>query len=547
MNCEILSVAQMGRADALAIEGGTPGITLMQAAGQAVAQAIRERWAPRDTLVLCGPGNNGGDGFVVATRLLQAGWPVRVAGMAPESGWKGDAALAHRQWLQAWADHHAETDSDVAAAPAVRALADERPRSDTLVVDALFGAGLNRPLDGDAARALLRAQQLGATVVAVDVPSGIWGDNGLADGAVPCALTVTFFRAKPAHLLMPSRALCGEVVVADIGIPPQVLPSLHVRCWDNQPELWLDTWPSMDEAGHKYHRGHALIWGGPVMTGAARLSAMGCARAGAGLTTVCTPQSAWGVYASTLLSVMVSPLAGDSADLWGDGVRRLLEDDRLTACLIGPGAVGGLSPAGVRGLVSVMLASGRPVVLDADALSAFQDDPELLFAAIAAHARPVVITPHEGEFRRLFTMPQVALAGSKLDRARAAAARCGAVVVLKGADTVVAAPDGRCAINRHAGPALATAGAGDVLAGMLLGLLAQGMPAWSAACAAVWLHGDLAWNAAPGLIADDLPGRIPDALSRLATLDQQRTASVTRALSSLVSDAGSVQLGFARR
>ncbi|MEY4764811.1 MAG: hypothetical protein RI907_1484 [Pseudomonadota bacterium] len=545
MPCDILTVAQMGRADALTIEGGTPGFTLMQAAGAAVAQAIRERWAPRDTLVLCGPGNNGGDGFVVATLLLQAGWPVRVAAPAMPEGWRGDAALAQKQWVQAWAEQQralGEVDE-----PAVRLLGNERPRSDTLVVDALFGAGLNRPLDGDAARALQRAQQVGAKVVAVDVPSGVWGDSGLADGAVPCALTVTFFRPKPAHLLMPSRALCGEVVVADIGIAPKVLHDLNPRCWENQPDLWLDTWPSMDEAGHKYHRGHALVWGGPVMTGAARLAAMGCARIGAGLTTVCTPHSAWSVYASTLLSVMVAPLPGAGADEWGDGVRRLLDDDRLSAALIGPGAVGGLTPAGVRGLVSVMLASGRPVVLDADALTAFQDDPELLFAAIAAHARPVVITPHEGEFRRLFPLSDMAMGGSKLDRARAAAARSGAVVVLKGADTVVAAPDGRAAINRHAGSALATAGAGDVLGGMIVGLLAQGMPTWTAACAAVWLHGDLAWQAGPGLIADDLPGRIPEALTRLAAVDAQRGGSVASTLSGLASDAGSVQLGFARR
>jgi len=544
MNREILSVAQMGRADALTIEGGTPGFTLMQAAGQAVVQAIVARWTPRDTLVLCGPGNNGGDGFVVATLLLELGWPVKVAALAPEQGWQGDAAQAHAQWLQAWQAHQSGGGEP---APAVRGLLDERARSDMLVVDALFGAGLNRPLEDDAARALQRVQQAGATVVAVDVPSGVWGDSGLADGAIACALTVTFFRAKPAHALMPARTLCGEVVVADIGIPSRVLHGLQVKCWGNQPELWLDHWPAMDESGHKYHRGHALIWGGAQMTGAARLAALGCARLGAGLTTVCTPQSAWPVYASSLLSVMVAPLAGADVEAWSEGLENLLEDDRLSAALIGPGAAGGLGAPGVRALVSVLLASGRPLVLDADALSAFQDDPELLFAAIAAHGRPVVLTPHEGEFRRLFPMPQVQLASSKLERARAAAARSGAVVVLKGADTVIAAPDGRAAINFHAKPALATAGAGDVLAGMILSLLAQGMGAWSSACAAVWLHGDLAWSDTAGLIADDLPGRIPAALARLATLEQQRPTSIARALNSLNANAGSLQLGFARR
>jgi len=540
MSCELLHVAQMSRADALAIAGGHPGITLMRAAGQAVADAITTRWAPRATVVLCGPGNNGGDGFVAASALLKAGWPVQAFGWCAEGGWRGDAALALQAWRDDWAASGANGD-------ALPPLTSAHITSDTLVVDALFGAGLSRPLDGPVLQALQRTQQQGASVVAVDVPSGVWGDNGMADGAVPCALTVTFFRSKPAHLLMPARALCGDLVVADIGIPETVLSELQVRCWENQPELWLDTWPRMDPAGHKYHRGHALIWGGPVMTGAARLAALGCARVGAGLTTVCTPQSAFGIYAGSLLSVMVSPLAGEGAEDWCGGVKRLLTDDRISAALIGPGAVGGLTPGGVRALVSVMLASGRPVVLDADALSAFQDDPALLFAAIAAQSRPVVITPHEGEFRRLFPMPKVAMAGSKLARAQAAAALSGAVVVLKGADTVVAAPDGRCAINRHAGPALATAGAGDVLAGLLLGLLAQGMPTWTAACAAVWLHGDLALNVGPGLIADDLPDLVPPALARLATLDRQRAASLTQTLRGLASDSGSVQLGFARR
>ncbi|MBI5926301.1 MAG: NAD(P)H-hydrate dehydratase [Aquabacterium sp.] len=505
MVCELLTVGQMAQADAATIQAGTPGFTLMQAAGDAVVRAITQRWSARDTVVLCGPGNNGGDGFIVAARLRELGWPVRVACLGGADALKGDAALAAQAWLQG-----SEGAADIGALqPACLDGAQ-------LIVDALFGAGLTRPLDGAAADVLMRASGKALPIVAVDVPSGVWGDTGEASGAVPCQLTVTFFRLKPAHALMPGRALCGEVVLADIGIEPTVLPALKVQTYDNQPAVWRDVWPHMDAAGHKYHRGHALIWGGPEMTGAARLAARSCARIGSGLTTVCTPRRAWPVYAAALECIMVHPLDGEAAASWQMGLEGLLDDDRLSAMLMGPGAMGGTNAAGIRGVVLTMLASGRPVVLDADAISAFHEDPSLLFAAIKGHSRPVVLTPHGGEFVRLFKAPEVSVASSKLDKTRAAARLSGAVVLFKGADTVIAAPDGRAAINRHAPSTLATAGAGDVLAGMIVGLLAQGMPAWQAACAASWLHGDAAQHFGLGLIADDLPDLIPAALQRLA-------------------------------
>jgi ADP-dependent NAD(P)H-hydrate dehydratase / NAD(P)H-hydrate epimerase len=508
MTAELLTVAQMALADATTIARGTPGHTLMQSAGQAVAEALVQRWSRRPVVVLCGPGNNGGDGWVVAHQLLLAGWPVTLASLTPPQGLHGDALIAARAYLAARADARPD-------APAWQPLGREALDGAALVVDALFGAGLTRPLDGVALEVLALAQARALPVVAVDVPSGVFGDDGRADGAPDCALTVTFFRLKPAHVLMPSRALCGEVVVADIGIPDEVLPELGVQAWDNGPGLWRGLWPEVDAAGHKYHRGHALVWGGPLMTGAARLSALAAARVGAGLTTVCAPQSSWAVYAAALTSVMVHPVAGEGATQWQSGLETLLDDPRLSAVLIGPGAAGGTQATGLKGLVLTMLSSGRPVVLDADALTVFEDDPALLFAAIAGHSRPVVMTPHGGEFARLFRDPLVTTAQGKLARARAAARVSGAVVLLKGADTVVAAPDGRATVNRHAPPWLATAGAGDVLAGMILGLLAQGMPAWHAACAAVWLHGDAALASGPGLIADDLPGLIPQVLQRL--------------------------------
>jgi len=510
MTAEILTVSQMARADAATIAQGTPGFVLMQAAAAAIVQAIVQRWAPRATVVLCGPGNNGGDGWVVARDLRRLGWPVKVVSLVEPGALAGDAALAARSCLAEAAGLAGQGDA------AWRPLCEQALDGAALVVDALFGAGLSRALDEPVRRVLERASARALPIVAVDVPSGVWGDRGEADGAVPCALTVTFFRRKPAHVLMPARALCGQVVVADIGIDPGVLPGLAVQAWDNQPAVWRPTWPHADASGHKYHRGHALVWGGGLMTGAARLSARAAARVGAGLTTVCVPQSAWAVYASALTSIMVHPVAGEGAAQWQGGLASLLDDPRLSAALIGPGALGGAQPGGLRGLVLTLLASGRPVVLDADALTVFEEDPALLFAAIAGHSRPVVLTPHEGEFSRLFRGLPVGPEAGKLERTRAAARASGAVVLLKGADTVVAAPDGRATLNRHAPPTLATAGSGDVLAGLVLGLLSQGMPAWQAASAAVWLHGEAAASFGPGLLADDLPDCIPQALRRLS-------------------------------
>lgn len=494
MACELLTVSQMGQADALTIAAGRPGEVLMAAAGQAVCDAVRARWSPRGTVVLCGPGNNGGDGWVVARLLQAAGWPVRVASLVSPAALQGDAMLARAGWAGPVA----------AVEPAV--LDDA-----ALVVDALFGAGLARGLQGPAAEVLAAAHARGLPIVAVDVPSGVWGDTGVADGAVPCALTVTFFRAKPAHLLLPARELCGELVVADIGIADAVLPQLGIAVWENQPALWRPAWPAMATQSHKYHRGHAVVWGGARMTGAPRLAARAAARVGAGLTTVCVPDAAWSVYAAALDCIMVHPVAGAP----GEGLAALLADPRHRAVLVGPGALGGHDADVVRGLVQAALASGRAVVLDADALTVFAAEPAALAAAIQARPeRPVVLTPHEGEFARLVG-DHVPPGSDKLTRARAAARLTGAIVLLKGADTVVAAPDGRASINRHAPATLATAGSGDVLAGLVLGLLAQGMPAWEAASAAVWLHGDAAHAFGPGLIADDLPEAIPGVLRRL--------------------------------
>lgn len=484
---ELLTTEEMYRADAAAIRGGISGERLMENAGRAVADAVVARWSPRPVAVLCGPGNNGGDGFVAARLLRARGWPVRLASLGAVSGLKGDAAIHAARWTGA-----VETMTPAALDGA------------SLVIDALFGAGLGRPLEGPPADLLAEAERRGLPIVAVDVPSGVDGSTGAVRGHAPRAdLTVTFFRAKPGHFLLPGRLRCGELVVADIGIPAAVLDEVRPLCRLNGPALWLAGYPWPTAESHKYRRGHALVLGGGTMTGAARLAAMAALRTGAGLVTVAAPAKAWPVYAAALTSVIVAPVAG--AGDWAG----LLADPRRNAVLLGPGA--GVSET-LRRRVLAALEGERGVVLDADALTAFEGAPEALFDR--TRGRPVVLTPHEGELARLFP----AAAGPRLDRARAAAALAGAVVALKGADTVIAAPDGRAIVNATAPPELATGGTGDVLAGMVLGLLAQGMPAFDGTAAAVWLHGEAARGFGPGLIAEDLPSLLPGTFARLKGL-----------------------------
>lgn len=456
---ELLTPEEMGRADALAIAGGIAGETLMEAAGRAVARAAMRMVRPRRTLVLAGPGNNGGDGYVAARLLERAGWPVAVAALAPPRA-GSDAARAAVRWR----------------GPVVPFAAEEAARAG-LVVDAVFGAGLARPVGDEVARVLAAAP---GPVVAVDVPSGLDGATGQPRGPVRGAdVTVTFFRLKPGHLLLPGRDLCGKTVLADIGLPSAVLASLGVRAWRNGPELWA--MPVPGSGAHKYTRGHVTILAGAGMTGAARLAAMGARRGGAGLVTLAAPHRATGdVLRAGAPGVIVTEAA--LGDLIADGRRR--------SWLVGPG----LAPdALIINAVRSLIDAGRQVVVDAGALVAAGGDPGVLRGA-------ALLTPHEGEFLRLFGP----IGGDRLAAARRAAAATGGVVLLKGADTVVAAPDGRVLVNDNAPPWLASGGTGDVLAGLAAALLAQGMPAFEAAGAAAWLHGEAACLCGPALIAEDL-------------------------------------------
>jgi len=477
----LLDVHRMGEADSLTVAAGTSVVELMENAGSAVAGEIQRRWPARPTIVLCGPGNNGGDGFVTARHLSAAGWSVRVA------------LLGSRDHLTGAARHHAELWHG-----GIQQLVPDVLDGAELVVDAMFGAGLSRPLDGSAAETLEAAACRGLPIVAIDVPSGLMGDTGEVLGAVKAVLTVTFSRKKPGHLLLPGKLLCGEVMVADIGTPGSVLEQISPNTFENDPCLWIESLPRPQNEGNKYGRGHALISGGYPMTGAARMAARAAARAGAGLTTIAVSPLALPVYAAALTSIMVQPLAVP------EDFECLLDDSHYKAFLIGPGAGKGEE---TRARVLAMLETGRPTVLDADALTTFADDPLTLDQAITGSC---VLTPHDGEFRCLFDP-----SGDKLTRTRLAARRCGAIIILKGSDTVITAPDDRSVINSNAPPTLATAGAGDVLSGIVLGLLAQGMEPFLAACAAVWLHGAAATEFGPGLIAEDLPDLLPIVFRRL--------------------------------
>ncbi|MEZ5852736.1 MAG: NAD(P)H-hydrate dehydratase [Hyphomicrobiaceae bacterium] len=518
MALDLLTTAEMSEADRLAANNlaaqgiAQPGFHLMLAAGRAVAQSVARLGAGRRILFVCGPGNNGGDGYVAA-RLVAArpAFSVTVATVGDHTRLKGDAARAAAFWA---GDAVALTRDMVAAAD--------------VIVDAMFGAGLSRELSGDAAEAVAWINAAGKPVIAVDVPSGLDGSTGAVTGpAIGATRTTTFFRRKPGHLLLPGRALCGRIEVRDIGIPASVLTEIGPRTFANGPALWSAMLPRAQVTGHKYARGHALVVSGPVTaTGAARLGAHGALRAGAGLVTIASPAPAAIVNAAHLTAIMLLSFEQPA------GLAKILDDARKNAVLIGPGC--GVD-ADTRAMAKHCLESQAAVVLDADAITAFAEPsesalpagpfgflgggaqeapatPETLFAAIKARANAnVVLTPHEGEFRRLFA----GLDGAKTARARRAAAMSGAVVVLKGPDTVIASPDGRAAINENAPPWLATAGSGDVLAGIVTGLMAQGMPGWEAACAGVWLHGACAALRGPGLVAEDLPGILPEVFASL--------------------------------
>ncbi len=489
----LFSNADASAADRLAAEAGVPTLRLMENAGRLVAEAAQGLLPAGGTvLVVCGPGNNGGDGYVAARVLLGRGYHVMLAALGlPRVG--SDAAAMAPSWLGKTV-----------------LLDDADPDGFDLVIDALFGAGLGRDLDGAARAFIERLAASDVPVLAVDVPSGVDGDSGQVRGAAaPATLTVTFHAPKPGHYLEPGASLCGELLVGAIGIPDDAASIIGVKTFLNGPDMAWAALRLPETTGHKYARGHALILSGGVEgAGAARLGARAALRVGAGLVTIAAPEEALLAHSAALDAVMVR-----RADHWA----ALLADPRKNAVLLGPG--GGIGAA-MRAAIHTALGPQRDVVLDADALTSFAGEASALKGMIAAAQAQgrVVITPHEGEFQRLFSGEEaVARVESKLERARQAAAFLNAVVLLKGADTVVAAPDGRAVINAHASPWLATAGSGDVLAGLIAGLLAQGAEPFEAASGAAWLHGEAGIRLGPGLISEDIPAILPEILNALLT------------------------------
>ena len=474
----VLTNQEMQAVDRLTIERGTPGILLMKNAGSVIAEWIDARWSKRPVVILCGPGNNGGDGVMTALRLRRLGWEdVTILAL---NEFQGDARLAQAMW---------------AGPPPLRADADvlrESLSSKTLVIDALFGTGLTRPLQG---RPLGLAQILNHashTVIAIDIPSGVNASTGTVGAAIRANFTLTFFRKKPGHLLLPGKSYCGETRVCDIGLDPSTLEIIRPQIVENSPRLWRLPRPDVDS--HKYTRGHAVVVGGSQMSGAARLATHACQRIGAGMVTLaCTPDREE-FYRSTMVSPIVESVSNR------EDFSRLLTKRSRRGVLIGPGC--GLSPL-MAELIASALDSRLPCVLDADALT-----------LLSTHPRPVhphvVLTPHEREFARLFSS-----SSSRLENVRQAAAESGCVILLKGNDTLIASPDGRVAITTNGCPQLATAGSGDVLSGLIVGLLVQGMTPFDAACAAPWIHNAAAHRLKAGLIADDLPKAIPPVLQDL--------------------------------
>ena len=481
----LLTPLQMGDADRVTKASGVDGFGLMEAAGSAVAVAVGARWPMRPVTVLCGPGNNGGDGFVAARHLEAAGWPVQLALLGSCDKLSGEAAHAASLWK----------------GPLVP-FSPESLEGAGIVIDAIFGAGLARPLDGKALAMVESLKVRDIPICAVDVPSGLDVASGMILGAAATAdLTVTFFRKKPGHLLYPGRGLCGDILVVDIGIPATVLDDIAPNTWENGPDLWLAGYPWPQPESYKYKRGEVLVLGGETITGASRMTAQAASRAGAGMVTLAAPAKVWSIYATSLINAIVRSF---------DGLRdfeALLADERRNVIAIGPGAGVGSS---TRQFVLAALATKRAAVLDADALTSFAEAPQDLFQAIVG---PCVLTPHAGEFMRLFHFEV-----DKLQRTRCAAKQSNAVVVLKGPDTVIAAPDGRAIINSNAPAQLATGGSGDVLTGFVAALLAQSMAPFEAAAAAVWLHGAAATELGLGLVAEDLPNALPRVLQKLKPL-----------------------------
>ena len=488
---EILTTAEMKKAEDAAITAGTSATQLMENAGFAVAQEIMNCLEPCETLVLCGPGNNGGDGFIIAHHLKKNGWPVRVACKAKKTELKGSVAQAAKKWDGA-----------------IESLNSNLSVHQTkLVVDAIYGTGFNGQIDPETLTLFdkIRTRKIG--VVAVDLPSGVDAATGsVAHGTLQAQLTVTFGRKKIAHVLHTSKFMCGRIIVSHIGVADADIESVHPTFFENHPALWLKDYPLPTPASHKYARGYVMVYGGDDRPGAAILAAEAAQRTGAGVVSFAVSSEKLAVYQTARASIMADAFSDE------EDFKALLRDERKTALVIGCGA--GANER-LENAVLAALPFNKAVVLDGDVFTAFKGKTENLFKSLTPKH---ILTPHEGEFERLF--PD--LDGDKLSRARVAAKKCGAIVVLKGADTIIAAPDGTAIIQHDSPATLATAGSGDVLAGLIGGFASQGMTPFMAAAAGVWLHAEAARKHGLGLTAEDIISQISQTLNDLFCIAPRR-------------------------
>jgi hydroxyethylthiazole kinase-like uncharacterized protein yjeF len=460
----------------------------METAGAAVAGDIVQHVKPCPVLVLCGPGNNGGDGFVIARHLKKDGWPVRLACLAKKGALKGDAALA----LRDWSGDVEELNSNLGL------------RDAALVVDAVFGTGFKGALPPELVTLFDKIRAKKIPVVAVDVPSGVDSTAAVAaEGTLNAAATVTFTRKKPAHVLLPAKELCGRVVVADIGIRDETVALSGATVFENHPALWIRDYPIPAVAAHKYDRGHVTVIGGKKRTGAACLAAAAAQRIGAGLISIISAPESAAIYSCYRASIMV--------DVWETmaDFKSLLRDERKNVLVVGPGL-----GTEAKDVADIAISFGKTAILDADIFTIYRNNPKELFEKLSLKQ---ILTPHEGEFSRLF--PD--LEGTKIECAQKASKISGCLVLLKGSDTVIAAPDGATIVNTNAPPSLATGGTGDVLAGLIAGLGAQGMPLFMAAAAACWLHAETARTYGFGLRAEDIIDFLNQPLNKLFLLEKK--------------------------
>jgi len=482
---ELMTAEQMKKADLKAIADGIPAIELIDTAARGLAKIIEDNFPPAPILFLNGPGNNGADGFIAADYLKKAGWDVRCACTVKRAELKNDAKVSVERWQ-----------GDIEPLNSNLGL-----KNAAIVVDCIYGTGYSGVLPPEIVTLFDKIRMRKLQVVAADVPSGMNATTGITSpGALKPDVTVAFCRKKIAHVIMPSKEFCGKVRVADVQIPDATIAASGGTVFENDPALWLKDFPIPGPNTHKFERGHVVVYGGSEKTGAARLGAAAAQRAGAGLVSIATRPDAKQIYEMFRASIMT--------DSWttAEEFRALLRDERKNAVLIGPGA--GADDA-LRDAVRATLDFNKAAVLDADVFTAFKDNAKELFTRLSPDRH--VLTPHEGEFERLFGT----LDGNKLERAVKAAKLSNAVIVLKGSDTIIAAPDGTAVINTNAPSTLATAGSGDVLAGLITGLMAQGMKPFMAAAAGVWLHSETARNLGLGMASEDIITYTPQTLNRL--------------------------------